>query len=79
MSDRSKPLAQIGSEEKLFFKFVAKALKKQGFDSFVFLTGCKAEQFKHLKCSVMIGDNKDLENINLPYIRCNIIGQSINL
>ena len=53
VSDKPKPLAPIGGEQKPFLEFVIKTLKKQGFDNFVFLTGYKAEQieeqFKQLK------------------------------
>lgn len=64
VSDKPKPLAPIGREQKPFLDFVIKTLKKQGFDSFIFLTGYKAEQikeqFKYLNNATFIKEEKAL-------------------
>ena len=64
VSDKPKPLAPIGEEQKPFLEFVIKTLKKQGFDNFVFLTGYKAEQiekhFKRLKNTTFNKEEKAL-------------------
>ena len=64
VSDKPKPLAPIGGEQKPFLEFVIKTLKKQGFDNFVFLTGYKAEQieeqFKQLKNAAFIKEENAL-------------------
>ncbi|MBR6126957.1 HAD-IIIA family hydrolase [bacterium] len=62
VSDVPKPLAPI--EEIPFLEYVVKALKKQSFDNFVFLTGYKAEQiekqFNQLENAVFIKEEKAL-------------------
>ena len=62
VSDVPKPLAPIGNIP--FLEFVIKTLEKQGFDSFVFLTGHKAEQiekqFKYIKNVVFIKEETAL-------------------
>ena len=62
VSDVPKPMAPI--KEKPFLEYIIKTLLLQGFDSFVFLTGYKAEYienyFKYLDNAVFIKEEKAL-------------------
>lgn len=62
VSDVPKPMAPI--KEKPFLEYIIKTLKKQGFDSFIFLTGYKSEciekHFKDLKNAEFIKEETAL-------------------
>lgn len=62
VSDVPKPMAPI--KEKPFLEYIIKTLKKQGFDSFIFLTGYKSEciekHFKSLKNAAFIKEETAL-------------------
>lgn len=62
VKDVPKPMAPI--KNKPFLEYIVTTLKKQGFDSFVFLTGYKAkiieEHFKDLDNTIFIQEEKAL-------------------
>ena len=62
VSDVPKPMAPI--KKKPFLEYIIKTLKKQGFDSFIFLTGYKSEciekHFKSLKNAAFIKEETAL-------------------
>ncbi len=62
VSNVPKPMAPI--KEKPFLEYIIKTLKKQGFDSFIFLTGYKSEciekHFKSLKNAAFIKEETAL-------------------
>ena len=62
VSDVPKPMAPV--KDKPFLDYIVKSLKKQGFDSFIFLTGYKSEcienYFKNMENTVFIKEETAL-------------------